>query len=167
MRHRSTKGDGVSFGLGWVRRRQRSLARGVLALFCAAWLQAAVVPCVMAHEAALAVTVDGAVQHQHSSGVGHDHGDVAAALDSTGPSHDCLYCPPDETGSAPCDEQSGCTYPHGPQVDARAGAIYVALPAAFVVPAPAPLRFAAGIAPAVPEFVPRVRLSVSYCRFLE
>jgi hypothetical protein len=139
----------------------------VLALFCAAWLQAAVVPCVMAHEAAPVLAADGAAHHQPASVPGHEHGTVAATHDATGPSHPCLYCPPDETGSAPCDEQSGCTYPHGPQVDARAGAIFVALPAAFVVPAPAPVRFAAGIAPAVPEFVPRVRLSVSYCRFLE
>jgi hypothetical protein len=139
----------------------------VLALFCAAWLQAAIVPCVMAHEATLVVTADGAAQHQHSSGPGHDHGTVAAEHDATGPSHDCLYCPPDEAGTAPCDEQSGCAYPHGPQVDARAGAIFVALPAHVVAAVQRPVTVAAGTVPAVPEFVPRVRFSVSYCRFLE
>lgn len=157
----------MSFGLGWVRRRQRFLARGVLALFCAAWLQAAVVPCVMAHEAPPAVTADGAAHHQHSSGPGHDHGTVAAAHDATAPSHPCVYCPPDETGSAPCDGQGGCTYPHGPQVDARAGAIFVALPAHLVAPVQRPVTVAAGTVPAVADFIPRVRFSVSYCRFLE
>ncbi|MFO1408418.1 MAG: hypothetical protein U1F08_12940 [Steroidobacteraceae bacterium] len=39
---------GLERALQWVRRHERSLARVVLALFCVAWLQAAVVPCAMA-----------------------------------------------------------------------------------------------------------------------
>ncbi len=39
----------VTIGLNWVRQRQRVLTRAVLALFVLAWLQAAALPCVMAH----------------------------------------------------------------------------------------------------------------------
>ena len=40
----------MTLALDWVRRRQRALAKGVLVLFCLAWLQAAVTPCAMADE---------------------------------------------------------------------------------------------------------------------
>jgi len=133
----------MMFGLAWVRRRQRSLARGVLALFCAAWLQAAVVPCVMAHD-------------------GQANDDGAAG-------HPCVYCPPDaDHGSTGGCDGRDCSYPHEPRVDARAvGVIFMALPVAFVLPAPATKIATDCSASAVPEAIPRVSLSVSYCRFIE
>lgn len=153
----------VMFGLAWVRRRQRSLARGVLALFCAAWLQAAIVPCVMAHDGDVAVqatTTDD--HHQHAAHDGQAHDDGAAG-------HPCLYCPPDaDHGSAGGCDGRDCAYPHEPQVDARAvGVIFMALPVAFVLPAQAiSTATDCGVA-AVPEAIPRVSLTVSYCRFIE
>jgi hypothetical protein len=153
----------VMFGLAWVRRRQRSLARGVLALFFAAWLQAAIVPCVMAHDGGVpgpaAATDD---HHQH---VAHDGGEHHAG----GADHPCMYCPPDaDHGSAGGCDGRDCAYPHEPQVDARAvGVIFTALPVAFVLPAPAATVATDCSASAVPEAIPRVSLSVSYCRFIE
>jgi hypothetical protein len=132
----------VDYALHWVRRRQRALARAVLALFCLAWLQAAALPCAMAHTAA-----------------------PAAAM----PGEHCPYCPPADTPSVPCDDGANCAYPHQPQVDARAAAaLFVAIPALQVLPAVdalardsrAPESTRAGP-------VPRVPLSVSYCRFIE
>lgn len=133
----------VMFGLTWVRRRQRSLARAVLALFCAAWLQAAIVPCVMAHD-----------DREHDGGAA---------------GHPCLYCPPDaDHGSAGGCDGRDCAYPHEPQVDARAvGVIFTALPVAFVLPAQAVSSATDCSVVAVPEAIPRIRLSVSYCRFIE
>ena len=53
-------------------------------------------------------------------------------------------------------------------VDARAGGLlFVALPVAFVVPSP-DAGLAADLADAaVAEAIPRISLSVSYCRFIE
>ncbi len=153
----------VMFGLAWVRRRQRSLARGVLALFCVAWLQAAIVPCVMAHDGDVAVqaaTTDD--HHQHAAHDGQANDDGAAG-------HPCLYCPPDaDHGSAGGCDGRDCAYPHEPQVDARAvGVIFMALPVAFVLPAQAISTATDCDVVAVPEAIPRVSLSVSYCRFIE
>jgi hypothetical protein len=153
----------VTSGLAWVRRRQRSLARGVLALFCAAWLQAAVVPCVMAHDGDVpvqAATTDDHHQHQAHDGGAHDAGAAG---------HPCLYCPPDaDHGKAGGCDGLDCAYPHDPQVDARAvGVIFTALPVAFVLPAQAVSSATDCGVVAVPGAIPRVSLSVSYCRFIE
>ncbi len=153
----------VMFGLAWVRRRQRSLARGVLALFCAAWLQAAIVPCVMAHDGDVAVQAAATDDHhQHAAHDGQANDDGVAG-------HPCLYCPPDaDHGSAGGCDGRDCAYPHEPQVDARAvGVIFMALPVAFVLPAPAATIATDCSASSVPEAIPRVSLSVSYCRFIE
>ena len=153
----------VTSGLAWVRRRQRSLARGVLALFCAAWLQAAIVPCVMAHDGD--VPVQAAPTDDHHRHMAHD----GQQHDSGAAGHPCVYCPPDADhgGAGSCDGRD-CAYPHEPQVDARAvGVIFMALPVAFVLPAQAiSTATDCGVA-AVPEAIPRVSLSVSYCRFIE
>lgn len=154
------------FGLGWIRRRQRSLTRGVLALVCATWLQAAVVPCVMAHDAGGAPPQ--ASGHAHHDGhSGHDHAAATARADGHDAVHPCPYCPPGESGAADCGAH-GCAYPHDPQVDARlAGAIFAALPVSFVVPL-AGTSVVAGRQPASSnDGIPRVSLSVSYCRFIE
>lgn len=162
----------LNFGLHWVRRRQRSLTRGVLGLFCAAWLQAAVVPCVMAHAGEDAPRAVGTDQHQHlpDAHVGH-HGQGATPLvhDGAAAQHPCLYCPPGESGPDACDGQGGCAYPHGPQVDARGAAsvIFTALPVAFVMPASGAFVMADRTNAWIPDDIPRVRLSVSYCRFIE
>ena len=152
-------------GLQWFRRRQRSLARGVLALFCATWLQAAIVPCVMAHGAADATAPS--AHHDHGMTAGHDHGAMAGMHHADGAPSPCMYCPPADSGHGSCDGHA-CLFPHDPQVDARAAsALFSALPVAFVLPMPDAVRVADRAGPAVPEVVPRISLSVSYCRFIE
>jgi hypothetical protein len=156
---------GVKFELQWFRRRQRSLARGVLALFCAAWLQAAVVPCVMAHAAAQESAP--AAHHDHAAMEGHDHGASAAAHAGGDDAAPCIYCPPSDSGHGSCDGHD-CAFPHDPQVDARAaGALSSVVPVAFVLPTPDTGKVACLAGPAVPETVPRISLSISYCRFIE
>ena len=132
----------MHYGLHWVRRHQRYLTRAVLALFCLAWLQAAALPCVMAH----AGTPDAAAAGEH-----------------------CPYCPPTDASSPSCDDGAGCPYPHQPQVDARAAAaLFVAVPVFQVLPSFAAADHAARPpVPALPESIPRVPLSVSYCRYIE
>jgi hypothetical protein len=83
-------------------------------------------------------------------------------------SHPCLYCPPGESGGDSCDGHGGCAYPHDPTVDARgAGAIFVAMPASFFAPLPAVARVVQRAESTAPGDVPRVPISVSYCRFIE
>jgi len=136
-------------GLHWIRRRQRTLAQGVLALFCLVWLQAALIPCAMA-----LVPQDGGM--------------------TMGAEEHCVYCP---QAGQPVDtnvEQaaSGCLYPDGgAQVDTRLAyvtALAVPLPvAAFVLPpvadGPALVPTRTGDAAAIP----RPPLAVSYCRYLK
>jgi hypothetical protein len=120
----------------------------VLALFCAAWLQAAIVPCVMAH-------------------AGHDHDAMASPQDAHAAAPPCVYCPAGQDGDS-CDGHGGCAYPHDPQVDARAaGALFTALPVSLVLPAPAAAVVADRARYRPPDAIPRVSLSVSYCRFIE
>jgi len=158
----------VMFGLAWIRRQQRPLARGVLALFCAAWLQAAIVPCVMAHTGDARVEAAAPAGHHHQPG-DHDHQAGGVTQDEAGAEHPCIYCPPDTDhhGAAGCDGRD-CSYPHEAQVDARAaGVIFTALPVAFVLPAQAASTASDCGVVAVPEAIPRVSLSISYCRFIE
>jgi hypothetical protein len=159
---------GVDFGLRWVRRRQRSLSRAVLALFCVAWLQAAIVPCVMAHSADPLPQSQPAPSHHHDAGAAHDHAAMSADAPAAPESHPCLYCPPGQSAADDCDDHGGCAYPHEPQVDARAASmIFAAVPVSFVAPAPGALVVAERLAPAAPAIIPRISLSVSYCRFIE
>lgn len=158
----------MSFGLGWIRRRQRSLARAVTALVCAAWLQAAVAPCVMAHVPDAAPRAAGA-QAQHGPAAYDSqtsHGQHEAPAQDGAPSP-CIYCPPASHASGTCGGHD-CAFPHDPQVDARgAGALFAALPTSYFVPFPAALLVADRADPGAPDVVPRVPLSVSYCRFIE
>jgi hypothetical protein len=129
--------------LDWIRRRQRSLARGVLALFCLVWLQAALVPCAMALVPTGAV--DAPVEH-------------------------CSYCPPPTEADHAGASGAACTYPDAPQADSRtalAAPLLLALPPASFV-----LDIALFALPDVPaDDRPPDRtgppLAVSYCRFLK
>ena len=184
--------SGLNIGLRPIRRRQRALTKGVLALFCAAWLQAAILPCTMAHptDAAPATTATGTAQQHdgHDGNAGHqgydghggheghdghgapavsDHAGSAADSGTTAPAHPCPYCPPGDSLAADCDGH-GCAFPHDPQVDGRSvGAIFAAMPVSFAAAAPGARVVALRAGAATPEVVPRVSLSVSYCRFIE
>jgi hypothetical protein len=146
----------------------------VLALFCAAWLQAAIVPCVMAH-GETAPPPDEALVHAghaghagHAAHGGHDHAALSDGPVDDGASHPCLYCPPGESGGDSCDGHGGCAYPHDPTVDARgAGAIFAAVPVSFFAPVYGAAQVLRVAEPSVAAIVPRVPLSVSYCRFIE
>ncbi len=134
----------MNFGLHWIRRRQRDLARAVLLLFVAAWLQAAVVPCVVA------AVPDG--EQAHCPYCPPD-GDVQG-----GHAHD----------DGGCDTSATCAYPHDPQVDARTVlASLPALPVAYLSPSCVPLLIVRDAGRDAPEVIPRVRLPVSYCRLIE
>jgi hypothetical protein len=139
----------------------------VLALFCVAWLQAAVVPCVMAHAAGGQVAAEAAsplhVEGMHGY---HDHGAAASEESAASPSP-CLYCPTSGADHQSCDGHAGCAYPHDPQVDARASAIFAAVPVAFVAPVARVEHYADLGEASAPDAIPRIRLSVSYCRFIE
>jgi len=132
----------LTTGLQWVRQRQRDLTRVVLALFVLAWLQAAALPCVMAH---------------------------SMASDAGTAAHHCPYCPPADAAQGGCDDHGTCAYPHDPQVDARvAAAMFVALPASIVLPfADAAVSPARTPRAALTEPIPRIPIAVSYCRFIE
>lgn len=127
--------------LHWVRRRQHSLTRAVLALFCLAWLQAAALPCAMA--GAASTTMPAGAQH-------------------------CPYCPPGDATSTTPDHAGTCAYPHQPQADARASVLFVAITVPSFTPV---LGEAVrdGDAPATgsAEPAPRVPIALSFCRFLE
>jgi hypothetical protein len=132
----------VQLGLMWVRQRQRVLTRGVLVLFCLAWLQVAAIPCVMAS---------------------------AGAADLAPAGHECPYCPPADTSPAGCEGHGACAYPHEPQVDARAAApLFLVLPATLVLPSFDAVNGGVVVTvAALPEPVPRVPITISLCRFIE
>jgi hypothetical protein len=129
-------------GLGWVRQRQRVLTKAVLALFALAWLQAAALPCVMAHTGAEA---------------------PAPAV------HDCIYCPPQSAPAGDCADDGACAYPHEPAVDARVAAtLFVALPTLGVVLPEASAGHALEpLESSAAGPIPRIPFAVSYCRYLE
>jgi hypothetical protein len=133
-------------GLHWIRRRQRALAQGVLALFCLVWLQAALLPCAMS------------MPPEGMSAGGEEH---------------CVYCPQDDLPTDPAGDgaPTTCLYPDGAQVDTRftlgSSGVALLLPVTFVL---APV--ASGLAAPAPDIgapdaIPRPALAVSYCRFLK
>jgi hypothetical protein len=131
------------FGLDWIRRRQRTFARSVLALFCVVWLQAALAPCAMA---------------------------LVPGQASAAPEEHCTYCPPaherHDGGT-----NSTCAFPDKPQSDTRAPAVaFAALPALPLMLVLAPVAPAAEGAASEPSRPPEdagPTLAVSYCRFLK
>jgi len=158
----------LTIGLPWMRRRLRAVTRAVLALVCLAWLQIAIVPCVMAHTDAPPKHMPAAVEHQHAGHGGHDHADGSGQDARVGSDHPCLYCPPHDGDGAGCGDAGDCSYPHEPQVDARAATMLAsAMPVGYVAHVPQ-LAAKAGLrGPDTADAVPRVSLSVSYCRFIE
>jgi hypothetical protein len=151
-------------GLHWFRRKQRALARGVLALFCLTWLQVAVSPCVMALDTARGEATQAATVGDGQPGPGMPDGMVMAAGEH------CVYCPPQD---APADgsTHAGCAFPHDPQVDSRVGlaAALMAPPPGqvLVVPVDPVRRGIARVAALAPAPAPNSRISVSFCRFLK
>ena len=158
--------------LRWVRRRQRGLTKSVLAVFCLAWLQTALLPCTAAH------ALSGPA-HEQSAGepaavIDHDagghHGSPQHAAHhprSETASASCVYCPPVVTGD--CDSDERCAYPHDLQIDMRAAAEM-----ALLLPGSAPVVVAADVPVAavgrgadLPAVVPRLSLTIRYCRFIE
>ncbi len=132
-------------GLHWIRRRQRALARGVLALFCLVWLQAALMPCASA---------------------------VVPQAGSSSAEHHCPYCPPASShdGTTIDAGASGCLYPKAPQADTRvASPTFMAAPLAVLPLVVAPVESAAeGLPPLLPgEAIPRPPLAVRFCRYLK
>jgi hypothetical protein len=114
----------------------------VLALFCLAWLQAAVVPCAMA--GADSAPMPGGGEH-------------------------CVYCPPSASTQAVTNHGGTCAYPHQPQVDAReAAAHFVAIPVApFADVLDLAPRDVHDRPSALPDPVPRIPIQLSFCRYLE
>ena len=158
----------LTIGLPWMRRRLRALTRAVLALVCLAWLQVAIVPCVMAHADALPEHAPASLEHEHAGHGGHDHAAAGAHDAPVATDHPCLYCPPHGGDGAACGDAGDCAYPHDPQVDARAATMLAAaMPVGFVVHVPPPASAAGRRGPDTADAVPRVSLSVSYCRFIE
>jgi hypothetical protein len=132
-------------GLDWIRRRQRALAKGVLALFCLVWLQAALLPCAMAYSA-----------------------DGMAA----GAEEHCVYCPPGQ-GHAGHDEPAPtthCLYPDSAQADTRplvAGCVVPPLATSYVFKISVAAHPPAAYESALPSAVPRPPYAVTYCRYLK
>lgn len=135
-------------GLHWFRRRQRTLARVALALFCLTWLQLATAPCVMALERSVADT-------EHC-------GQMPGGMQESTVEH-CPYCPPAAAG-----DHSSCAFPHDPQVDSRIGFIAALLapptPFATLVPHVADTTYS--LIAAAPPPLPHASLTVSFCRYL-
>jgi hypothetical protein len=139
-----------------------------LGLFCAAWLQAAIVPCVMAHGEAAPRPGEAPAHAGHDAQGGHDHAAMLAEQGGDDTSHPCVYCPPGESGGQSCDGHGGCAYPHDPTVDARgAGAVFAAVPTSFFAPLPAVQWVVLRAESPADAVVPRVPIPLSYCRFLE
>jgi hypothetical protein len=146
------------FTLHWFRRKQRAVARFVLAAFCLTWLQVAAIPCVMAAGAgASAPTVATAPAM----------GEMPAGMVMT-PGEHCMYCPPQQP---PADHTPDlCAFPHDPQVDSR-----IAFASAMLAPPPVvvllvrrevePALIATGPA-AVAAPRSGTTLTVSLCRYL-
>lgn len=81
--------------------------------------------------------------------------------------HHCPYCPTD-AGGTPADHASGCAYPHEPQADARAAAMFATVFAPTEVLAPAgvvPVLLSVDEPPAAEP--PRLPVPLQYCRYLE
>ena len=135
-------------GLHWFRRRQRSLARVPLALFCLTWLQLATAPCVMALER-------GVAEAEHC-------GQMSGGMDEPALEH-CPYCPPAAVG-----DHSSCAFPHDPQVDSRIGfiAALLALPTPFATLVPHLADTTHSLIADAPPPLPHASLTVSFCRYL-
>jgi hypothetical protein len=148
--------------LHWFRRKQRAVARFVLAAFCLTWLQVAAMPCVMAAGAGASAPTIAATDATPAMG------EMPAGM-VMAPGEHCMYCPPEQ---APADHTPDlCAFPHDPQVDSR-----IAFASAMLAPPPVvvllvphdvePVVIAAGPA-AVAAPRSGTTLAISLCRFLK
>jgi hypothetical protein len=148
--------------LHWFRRKQRAVARFVLAAFCLTWLQVAAMPCVMA--AGVGASAPTVAAGDAMSGMGEMPAGMVMA-----PSEHCMYCPPQQ---APADHTPDlCAFPHDPQVDSR-----VAFASALLAPPPVvvlliPHDVEQAVTVTGPALVAAPRsgatVAVSFCRFLK
>jgi hypothetical protein len=151
-----------AFSLHWFRRKQRAVARFVLAAFCLTWLQVAAMPCVMATSAIAGAEM---VSAAAVPAMGEMPVDMVMA-----PGEHCGYCPPESPSPADRSPEL-CAFPHDPQVDSR-----VAFASALLAPPPVvvllvphdcePVAHATGPAAAAQPLT-GTSLAVSLCRFLE
>ena len=151
------------FSLHWFRRRQRTVARFVLAAFCLTWLQVAAMPCVMATGAVAGApaVVDAGMPSM---------GEMPAGMVMAAGEH-CMYCPPEQAPSPVDQALDLCAFPHDPQVDSRVAfaSALLAPPPVVVLLVPREVEQALTVTgPAVvaaPQSGPT--LAVSFCRFLK
>lgn len=151
------------FSLHWFRRRQRAVARFVLAAFCLTWLQLAAIPCVMAtggDASAPAVSDAGT-----PSMAGMPAGMVMA------PGEHCMYCPPEQAPGAVDQAPDLCSFPHDPQVDSRVAfaSALLAPPPVAVLLVPREVEHALTVTGPAMAAAPQsgTTLAVSFCRFLK
>jgi hypothetical protein len=149
--------------LHWFRRRQRAVARFVLAAFCLTWLQLAAMPCVMAMD-----SVSSAPSTTQSAALpmgAMPEGMVMA------PGEHCMYCPPPDAPAPSQHASELCSFPHDPQVDSRAAfaATLLAPPPVVVLLVPHGAGQGADVSHQAATRPPRVGtpLAVSFCRFLK
>jgi hypothetical protein len=122
----------------------------------------------MAHAAAPLEHSPAAHEDTHAGHGGHGHAGHGEHDTQAATGHPCLYCPPHGSDGGACGDAGDCAYPHDPQVDARAATMLAAaMPAGFVVHVPRRADRPGLREPDTAEAVPRVSLSISYCRFIE
>lgn len=148
--------------LHWLRRKQRAVARFVLAAFCLTWLQVAAMPCVMAAGAGASAPTVAAANAMPALD------EMPAGMVMT-PGEHCLYCPPQQ---APADHTPElCAFPHDPQVDSRAAFASALLAPPPVVVLLVPHDVEQAVTATGPALVAAPRsgatLAVSFCRFLK
>jgi hypothetical protein len=164
----------MTSAMHWLRTRQRSHTSAILVVFVLAWLQAAVVPCAMAHDSRVEASESRTMPHHRHDCHGTTHGpsvdDSASGQPSGHATARCPYCPPAAGGDhGNCDHAAGCAFPHDPRIDARAlspllGPPPSLMPGAVARPDSATLRVATGD---LHDAVPHRSLSDRYCRYLE
>lgn len=169
-----------------IRRNERRLARGVLALFGLVWLQIAAVPCGAMHATPTAghrheaPGVHGparagqgdethATQASHGAGEhSHHAAPDSPAVDAATGDAPCPWCPPADDDAGCADDGSRCAFPHAPQVDARLPGLFLPPPEAPAYPArPELATCVLRSGDERPEPVPRYPLTIGYCRFIE
>jgi hypothetical protein len=154
-----------AFTLHWFRRRQRAVARFVLAAFCLTWLQVAAMPCVMAAGAGASAPTVAAADAMPPIG---DMDEMPAGM-VMAPGEHCMYCPPEQAQADYTPDL--CAFPHDPQVDSRAAFASALLAPPPVVVLLVPHDVEQAVTATGPALVAAPRsgptLAVSFCRFLK
>jgi hypothetical protein len=153
-----------AFTLHWFRRKQRAVARFVLAAFCLTWLQVAAMPCVMAIGAGASAPTVAAAEPMPAMG------EMPAGM-VMAPGEHCLYCPPEQAPGVTDTAPDLCAFPHDPQVDSR-----IAFASALLAPPPVvvllvPHEVEQAVITTGPATIAAPQsgttLNVSLCRFLK